>query len=844
MTTLLQDLRYALRQLRRAPGFALTAVLTLALGIGANTAIFSLLDQALLRSLPVRDPQQLVILQGTGKMWQGHTSGHGGDASLYFSYPMYRDLLSKNKSFSGIIATSSSNAGIVHSKLASVEDAELVSGNYFTLLGVRPALGRLLSEADDTAAGTNQVTVLSFEYWRDHLGSDPAIAGQTLQVNGNPVTVVGVAQAGFRSAVWGQTPALFVPISMATTLDPYVGKEIPNHTTRWINLIARLRDGTSASSAEAELAPLWHALRAEELKALGTRSSRFVDDFVTNSRLHVLPGAQGLSYSRERLQKPLYVVMGMAVLVLLIAAVNVASLLLVRSAARVNEFAIRYALGATARNVITQLLIEGLLIGLIGAAVGVLLAPLAIHAISSRITSAGDPAFFHDGIDGRMLLSGFAVALLVSVAFSLVPALQLMRPSVTKAFHQQSGTAGPGRLYFRRGIVSLQVGLSVLLLMGSGLFVRTLHNLRHTNIGFDTSHLLTFRVEPSLSGYSSEQAAALQKQALESLAAIPGIQQVAGTDSAVLANNDNGTNVTVEGYVAPPDEDLDIGRIVITPKYFSTLREPILFGRDFSEADDAAHPLVAIVNQSFARHYFGSDAAAVGKRMARGAGNKLNWMEIVGVSADAKHISLRDDVKMTAFSPLLQDATASRKSDRAGSFNFYLRTANVPSTAIADVQATMRRIAPAVALRNLRTMDEQIDQNLVDDRIIGLLAVSFGMLATLLAGIGLYGVLAYSTAQRTREIGIRIALGSSRLAVSRLVLADVLKLTGIGVAIAIPCALLLARTLRSQLYGVSATDPLTLVSVIVLIAAVALMAALLPTRRAATINPNVALRSE
>ncbi len=837
--TVWQDVRFALRQLRRSPGFAAAAVVTLALGIGANTAVFSMLDQALLRSLPVQEPERLVILEGTGKAWQGHTSGHGGSNTLLFSYPMYRDLRDRASSLRGLVATSTSQVGILRKGEASTEDAELVTGNYFEVLGVRPALGRLLTASDDAVTATVPVAVLSHEYWCDHMGAEAGVVGETIGVSGHPFTIVGVAAPNFRSAVWGQTPALFVPLSTVVQVDPYQAADTPlsNHRDRWLNVVGRLREGTSPGQAEALVAPLWHGLRAEELKALGSRSRSFTDDFVTNSRLKLLPGARGLSYSRERLETPLLVVMGMAGLVLLMAAVNVASLLLVRAASRTREFSVRYAVGATARRIVGQLLMEGLLIGVVGAAAGAVLAVPAIGMLSREMTSAGDPLLFKTGLDARLLGFSFAVAVGVSVLFSLTPAVQLLKPDLVASLKQQTSTAAANRLSFRGIVVCLQVGLSVVLLVGAGLLVRTLENLRHADVGFNTTNLLTFGVDPGLAGVPKERVQPLYRQLLEAVRTLPGVQSATATDSAELAGSDSGSNVTVEGYTAPPDEDLDIGIIDVMPGYFSTLKEPMVAGRALTETDDLQHPLVTVVNQSFARHYFGSDAAAVDRHMARGAGNKIAWMQIVGVVRDARHVGLRDDVKMTDFRPVAQ-------VEKVDGLSYYLRTERAPAAMEADVRQLMHRTHPELSVQSLRTMDEQIEQNLSNERIVGVLAGAFGVLATLLAGVGLYGVLAYSTTQRTREIGIRMALGSSRGAISRLVLGDVLRLTGVGVLAGVPCALLLARTLRSELYGVSAADPLTLVLVLVLMVAVAFVAAVLPTRRAAHVDPNVALRAE
>jgi putative ABC transport system permease protein len=840
MHSLLQDLHFSLRQIRRSPGFMVTAVLTLALGVGANTAIFSLLDQALLRALPVRDPGQLVLLSATGKAWDGHTSNHGAGPEVSFSYPMYRDLRDRGSAFDGLIATAPANVGVTRENASEMAEAEIVSGNYFDVLGVQAAEGRLLTAADDTTPGANPVAVLSYNYWKTHTGADAGVVGRTLAINGQPFQIVGVSAPSFQSAVWGQVPDLFVPMSMLDQVIPGKGKRLKDHTDRWMNIVGRLKAGETPERAQVALAPLWHALRAEELKALGTRPKRFVDDFVTNSRLQVLPGSQGLSYSRETMQKPLLAVMAMAVLVLLIAVINVASLLLVRAAARVHEFSLRYALGANTRRVVQQLLLEGLLIGVAGGAAGLMIAPACMRVLVHRMETDG-PTAFQTTLDARLLAFNFAVAIGVSVLFSLAPALQLLKPDLTSSLKQQtatqSGARSGGILSFRSLIVSLQVGLSVLLLVGSGLFVRTMQNLRHVDTGFNTSHLVTFHIDPLLSGYPKEQIPALHDQVLEAMAMLPGVQGVAATNDPELADTGHMGNFTVEGYTPPPDEDFDVERPSVNPAFFHALQEQLLAGRAFSETDDLNHPLVAMVNQSFAKHYFSGPAAAVGRRVAGGGGKDLTYMTIVGVTRDSRHANLRDDPSPTLFIPLKQDKSPDQ-------LYLYLRTSLPPEQTFATVRQTMKQINPKLAVDALRTMDEQIETTLTNERMIELLAIAFGLLATALAGVGLYGVLAYSTARRTREIGIRIALGSTRLAVSRLIVADVLRLAGIGVAVAIPCSMLLARLLRSQLFGVSSSDPLTLGAAVLLIALVALVAAIIPARRASSVDPTTALRTE
>ncbi len=835
------DLKFALRQLRKSPAFAVTAVLTLALGIGANTAIFSLLDQALLRSLPVRDPQGLVILEGTGKAWQGHASSQGGDEEAYFSYPMYKDLRDQNKVFEGLIATTSTSASLTRNGASQLVSAELVSGNYFDVLGVGPAMGRLFTQSEDVRKDGNPVAVVSFEFWANRLGADPSVVGSQVTINAHPFQLIGVAAPRFHSAVWGQKPQIFVPMSMIGQIIPGADARLTNHKDKWMNIVGRLKAGETRDHAAAAMNPLWHALRADELKAMGTRSKHFVDDFVTNSRMRVLPGANGFSYARDGFEKPLLAIMAMSALVLLIAVVNVASLLLVRSAGRVREFSLRYALGAGGGRIVQQLLLEGMLIGVTGGLVGLALAPMAIRALVQRLASSDGFVPFTTAVDGRLVVFDFAIALAVSLVFSLAPALQLRKPDLSSAMGQKTGTSGGTMLSFRRVVVCLQIGLSVLLLVGAGLFVRTMQNLRAFDVGFTTSHLITFGVNPRLAGYTPEQIPALQERVLDRLAQLPGVRSVAVTDDAELAGHGQGGNVTVAGYTPPPDDDFSVEAAYISPAYLATMQMPLVAGRGFADTDDAAHPGAVVVNEAFVKHFCGGSVRmCMGRHMGDGGGAKTKLdKEIVGVVRDAKHSTIRDEATPTVFHPLKQAGDWEVRT-----LNLYVRTYKDPAEALPTIRRTMQELDSALALDTLQTMDAQVDQSLSNDRMVALLAVSFGLLATVLAGVGLYGVLAYSTAQRTREIGVRIALGSSRLAVSRLVLMDVLRLAGLGVAVALPVAYGLSRLVRSQLFGVSAADPLTLTAVVVLIALVAVLAAAVPAQRAASINPTEALRSE
>jgi putative ABC transport system permease protein len=835
MQSLIQNLRFSLRQIRRSPGFMITAVLTLALGVGANTAIFSLLDQALLRSLPVRNPERLVVLSATGKSWDGHTSDNGAGVERSFSYPMYRELRDRGGAFDGLIATAPATIGVTLKNASDTAYAEIVSGNYFTVLGVPAAVGRLMTQVDDKTPGANPVVVLSFNYWKTHFGSDPSVVGQTLSINGTPFQVIGVSGPAFQSAIWGEVPDVFVPMSMLEQVIPGKGGRLLDHKDRWMSIMGRLKDSMSPEQAQVAMAPLWHALRADELKALGHQSQRFTDEFLTHSQLQMLQGSRGLSFSRDSLRKPLLAVMAMAILVLLIATVNVASLVLVRSAGRVREFSLRYALGASTWHILQQLLIEGLLIGVAGGATGLLIAPAAIRVLVQQLSSDGATAF-QTTLDARLLAFNFAIALAVSVIFSVAPAIQLIKPDLVSSLKQQAATATGGALTVRRFIVSLQVGLSVLLLVGSGLFVRTMQNLRHVDTGFNTSHLVTFEINPKLSGYTNEKIPAVHQRVVDAMAALPGVQSVGATTDVELANNGHTGNVTVEGYTPPPDEDFIVEGPRVNADFFHAMQVPLLAGRSFSESDDSGHPLVGIVNESFVKHYFSSTTAAIGKRVGRGGG-KVQFMTIVGVAKDTKHVNLREPAVPTLYTPLRQEASPNQ-------LFLYLRTGTPPEQTFTMIRQAMKQIDAGLAIDKMRTMDEQIDTTLSNEKMIELLAISFGLLATILAGIGLYGVLAYSTAQRTREIGIRIALGSTRFDVSRLVLADVLRLAGIGVAVAIPCSMLLSMLLRSQLFGISTADPLTLGAVVLLIAVVALVAALVPAQRASSVDPTTALRSE
>jgi putative ABC transport system permease protein len=839
MESLLQDVRYALRMMAKNPAFVIVAIVTLALGIGANTAIFTLFDQVLLRRLPVRDPQELVQLRFSGSD-TGRASSRSHNHGDYFSYPMYRDLRDRNTVFSGMLATYSRQVGVQWHNQPELANAELVSGNYFDVLGVRPATGRLLLQSDDLNQNANPVVVLSFGYWQRRFGADPGVLNQSILVNGHPFSVVGVVSPGFRSVVVGDAPDMFVPMMMKPEITPG-WNDLDNHRSKWLNIFARLNPAMNRAQAEAGINIQWHALRAEELKQIQNRSAAFAQHFVADSHLSLLDGALGFSPLRENIRTPLLIVMAMVGLVLLIACANVASLLLVRAAGRVREISVRYALGARRGRILQQLVVEGAMLGLAGGTLGLLLAPrVSGLLVQMMYTDSGQQLPFSSTPDLRILLFNFGIALFVSLLFSLAPAAQFWHPDLTPTLKQQTIAVAGGGSRFRRVSVGLQIGLSLLLLLGSGLFLRTLYKLKTFDVGFATDHLLTFGLDAKLAGYDPKDVPALSNRVLETLSTLPAISAVAATNDPELSGNTEGSTIAIAGYTAKEDENMNAEWSIITTNYFATLKRPMVAGRNITAQDGPDAAKVAVVNKSFAEHFFGSSQQALGHYFAtKGGQDAKPDLQIVGVVQDAKHEGVREDVRRSVFVPYLQAKEAGEVP-----LQFYVRTWQAPQSTEAGIRGAVQKLDSKLVVDTLITMDQQIDDNLSTERMIALLAASFGVLATLLAAVGLYGVLAYSTVQRTREIGIRIALGASRGAVARMVLSEVAQLAGISIAVALPLALVLGRLIKSQLFGISSADPLTLIGTTLLTGLAALLAAWIPTRRATQVDPMVALRYE
>jgi predicted permease len=840
-----QDIRYALRTLGKAPGFTAVAVLTLALGIGANTAIFTLIDQIVLRLLPARNAHELVLLTSRGRHYGNNSGGNA------ISYPMYRDFREQNQVFSEMLCRYLTETSLTSGTRPERVEAELVSGSYFQVLGVGAAVGRTFTPDDDRVPNGHPLVMLSHDYWKARFGGDPNIVGKALRLNDRSMTVIGVAQAGWNGVELGHAPKVFVPVMMAGTF--LIGRSdmLIDRRSRWVNAFGRLKPGVTREQAKASLQPLMHAMLEREVRepAFNNASAKTREEFL-KSWMDVLPGGQGRASARRQLSTPLGVLMATTGIVLLIACANIASLLLARSTARRKEIAVRLAVGASRGRIVGQLLIESVVLAALGGASGVALAFWAdklLMAFYLPTDSAG--LKISAAPDARILLFTLAVTSLTALGFGLAPALKATRPDVTGTLKDEGrGLVAGGHTRLRKILVAAQVTLSVVLLIGAGLFLRSLNNLRSLGPGFPVERLIGFSVAPELNGYTLERSKIFYRQLTQSLASIPGVESAALAAVRILEGNEWDSSVTVER--APGEQGEHVAQPymnAISPGYFATLGVPIVAGRDFTLADtrQVRHvvkpfemmPATVMINETFARKHFpGRNPVGLHIGFGGDPGTPTD-MEIISVVKDIKYTSLRDEIPEQAFIPYLA-------SPLLDGMTVYLRTTAGEQSLMAAVRAKLAELDGDLPISEVRTTEAQITNSLTNERMVAGLSTVFGALATLLAILGLYGVMSYTVAQRTREIGVRMALGAARGTVVSMVMREVLMLVALGIIAGLAASLALTRVVQSQLFGVAAHDPSTLAVATVGLAIVACLAGYLPAVRASRVDPMVALRHD
>lgn len=834
MSSLLADLRFAFRAIRRSPLFAIVAILSLALGIGANTAIFTLMDQLMLRPLPIKDPDQLVMLFQRG-------SHNGSNMGLRMhSYPIYQDFQQKSAPFSEVLCRRLVATSVSVDNQTERVDAEMVSGNYFTMLGVTPALGRVFnSQEDDRVYGGHPVVVLSYEYWVNRFARDSKVLGRKILVNNYPMTVVGVSAEGFAGLDPAKSPQIRVPVQMKSAMVPEWGwVKMDDRRNRWVQVFGRLKPGYTVESAKAPMQGLFSQIRQFEMTLpAAAKWSQYMRDQFMKGTLNLEPAATGFSNLRNNFSTALIVLMCMVGLVLLIACANVANLLIARAFARQKEIAVRLSIGASRGRLVRQLLVESMVLSVAGGGAGILLAIVMTRGLLALVPSEGAPLLIQPEPDLRILLFTILLTVVTGLTFGLLPALRASRPDLWSTLKDAVGSiAGSGgSLFLRKGLVAAQVALSFLLLFGAGLFVRSLQNLQAADTGFrELDNLVTFQLSPALSGYDDPRSVHFYDQLLAQMRSMPGVKSASYAAVPLLSGDEWDSSTRVEGHEAKDGEDMQAFMNALSPGYFETMGISIIEGRDFDRRDMKDESKVAIVNRKFAEHFFGNKSA-VGRRLGRGGGRdaKLDT-EIVGVVEDSLYEGPREGVRRQVFVPKWGK----------GSAVFYVRAALGSASAYGTIRNEVRKLDAAMPVYKLTTLAGQLDQTLLTERLIAMLSAGFGLLATLLAAIGLYGVMAFVVARRTKEMGLRMALGAQPGEVIWLVMKEVLLLVGIGLAVGIPCAAALGRFVASQLFGLKAYDPMIAGVSMVLLITVSAVAGLIPARRASRIDPILALRYE
>ncbi len=831
--TIPNDLRLAVRGLVRSPLFALVAILSLALGIGANTAIFTLIDQILLRKLPVTNPGELVMLYQEGP----HNGSNMGARA--HSYPIYQELQKRADPLSEVIARRLLATSVSIDNQTERLDAEMVSGNFFTMLGVKPAIGRVFnSQEDDQAYQGHPVVVLGYGYWMRRFSGDPSVVGKKVLVNNYPMTIVGVSAAGFAGLDPARAPQIRVPLQMKPVMAPeWSWLYMDDPRARWVQLFARLKPGQTIESAQGPMQGLFLQIRAHEMTLPGAKDwSPYARERFMQGRLRLERADIGYSGLRNTFSTSLLVLMCMVGLVLLIACANVANLLIARGIMRQREIAVRLSLGAARRQLVRQLLVESLVLALAGGALGVLLAVILTRTLLALVPSGTNPLLIQPTPDGRVLLFTLGLAVTTGIVFGLLPALRTSRPDPWATLKDTVGSiAGTGgSLFLRKGLVAAQVALSFLLLFGAGLFVRSLQNLLTTDTGVALENLVTFQVAPALNGYDAARTVDFYERLLDRLRSAPGVKSAGLAQVPILAGNEWDSSMSVEGHTAKDGEDMQAYMNGLSPGYFETMRIPFLEGRDFTRMDTKDQPTVAVVNRRFAEHFF-KDKSAIGKRLGFGVGPQTKLtIEIVGVVENSLYEGPRQGVRRQVFVPKWGNGSAA----------IYVRGQGAPETIYGVLRNEVKQLDAAMPVYQVKTLEGQLGETLLNDRLIALLSAGFGLLATVLASIGLYGVMAFVVARRRKELGLRMALGAEPGTVLWLVMKEVLVLLSIGLAIGIPAAIGLGRYVSAQLYGITPNDPWLAGSTVVLLTLVSAAAGLIPAHRASRIDPILALRYE
>ena len=830
------NLKLAFRRLFKAPFVTSVAILSLALGIGANAAIFSLFNQMLLRPLPVPSPHELVNLQAPGPKPGSQSCNQAGNCENVFSYAMFRDLQKAHEVFTDIAAHVLFGANLAFHNQTLNGQGVMVSGSYFPVLGLKPVVGRLLSPQDDQKVGESLVVVLSHAYWTSRFDRSPEVIGDTLIVNGQHLTIVGVAPEGFDGTTLGAKPQVFVPITLRGLMNPGFN-QFHNRRTYWAYVFARLRPGVSIEQARTQLNVPYHAIINDvEAPLQRGMSDQTLARFKARQVL-LVPGARGQTSVDRVARVPLLLLLSVTGLVLLIACANIANLLLARAAARSSEMAIRLSIGANRRQLIGQLLTESLVLAVIGGVAGLLVSRWTLDLIFAMLPNQAAETI-QVSIDGTVLLFAAGVTMGTGLLFGLFPAWHSTNPNLLTTLKGQAGQPGGGKSakYFRASLATVQIAISMALLVCAGLFTRSLVNVSRVELGMNVEHLATFGVSPQMNGYSPERSKQVFERLEDELTSQPGVTEVSASFVPALRGSNWGSSVSVEGFKAGPDTDTHANYNEIGPGYFRAMGIRLLAGREFTRSDNLGGPKVAIVNEAFARK-FNLGTNAVGKRIGTGGPNDKLDTEIVGLVKDAKYSEVKDQIPPLFFRPY-------RQNERVGSMTFYVRTSGAPEQIIQTIQRLVANVDSNLPVENLRTMEEQVRDNVFLDRMISTMSAGFAVLATLLAAVGLYGVLAYTVAQRTREIGLRMALGAAPDRVRAMVLGQVALMTLIGAVVGLTGAVWAGRAAKSILYQMEGYDPIVLASSVVLLSLVALGAGFIPAHRASRIDPMLALRYE